>query len=274
MGPRFFPSLPLYFITALFLFTPSLCAGDDPLFTNCSRPFNCGIFKNLSFPFWGDTRPLYCGQQGYKLSCNGIDTYPGISINSPEFILLGIDQLAQPQMMTLSRTLPCPTTLNYSLFSPDKTVVNMTLFSSCSESNLSRVRIEPSRRINCTTNGESGASKFSLFLRDNETNLVSCQEKVVGPVPNEALDEFNSGTLNLSGTLMRNFNVQGLTDNDFCERCLRSGGRCGSNRNSPESFACYCRDRRYDIECGGNAMHCTIIFFSITVLILFKLLVN
>ncbi|GKV23588.1 hypothetical protein SLEP1_g33297 [Rubroshorea leprosula] len=262
MGPRFFSSPPLYFITALFLIIPSLCAGDDPFFTDCSRPFNCGILKNLSFPFWGDTRPQYCGQQRYLLICNGMGSYPGIFINWREFILLGIDQLARPQMMTLSRTLPCPTTLDYGLFSPAKTVVNMTLFSSCSESNLSRVRIETSRRINCTTDGESGASKFSLFLRDNETNLVSCQEKVEVPVPKEALAEFTSGTLNLSGTLMRQFNVQDLKDNDFCERCLRSGGRCGSNRISPESFACYCRDRPYNIECGGKcyALHNNLLF--------------
>ncbi|GLT68991.1 hypothetical protein SLA2020_411780 [Shorea laevis] len=264
-------SLSLYSIFIILAFIPSLDAKDDAGFTECSQPFNCGSFKNLSFPFWGDNRPRYCGQIGYELRCNENVQHPVLEISGRDFFVIGINQSGKPRMMTLSRRHPCPTPipiptpapLNNTLFIPLTATENMTLFSNCSKPGLSRKRINTS----CAADGKPG--NVSFFLRDKKTNLVDCRERVEVSVPKEALDEFKSGRLNLSGTLMRPFNVQYIHYDAFCEKCLRSGGRCGSNRAASLSFACYCRGRPYDVECGGKGMYCTIIFISITVLSLY-----
>ncbi|GKV43263.1 hypothetical protein SLEP1_g50577 [Rubroshorea leprosula] len=61
-------------------------------------------------------------------------------------------------MMTLSRMDSgidsCPTALNYYLFRPAKTVVNVTLLRYCPESDPSWERIEASHKIRCTVDGE------------------------------------------------------------------------------------------------------------------------
>ena len=64
--------LALSSLISLFFFStilpPSYCI-DDERFVDCSRPFDCGRIKNISYPFWGGNRPEYCGIQGVELRC-------------------------------------------------------------------------------------------------------------------------------------------------------------------------------------------------------------
>ncbi|GLT63480.1 hypothetical protein SLA2020_360430 [Shorea laevis] len=254
-------SLSLYSIFIILAFIPSSDAEQDAGFTECSQPFNCGSFKSLCYPFWGDNRPQYCGHSGYKLRCNENAQHPVMEIDGRDFFVIGINQFGKPRMMTLSRIHPCPipipfishtpTPLNYAQFNILTATENMTLFSNCFNSSLSRKRINTSHTIPCAADGKPGS--ISFFLRDNETHLVNCTEKVEVPVSKEALDEFNSGQLDLSGTLLRPFNVQYLAYDSYCEKCSRSGGSCGSSRTFPSTFACNCPDGPYDVECRGKA---------------------
>ncbi|GKV51857.1 hypothetical protein SLEP1_g58480 [Rubroshorea leprosula] len=173
-----------------------------------------------------------------------------MKINGRDFFVIGLNQSGKPRMMTLSRRHPCPTPipipthipipLNNTQFILLTATENMTLFSNCSKSGLSRKRINTSHTISCAADGKPGNAVF--FLRDNKTSLAECGERVEAPAPKEALDEFKSGRLNLSGALMRPFNVQYLAYDGFCDQCLRSGGRCGTNRTFPRLFACNCPD--------------------------------
>lgn len=43
-------------------------------YTACSQPFKCGGFHNISYPFWGDPLPSYCGIPEFKLVCQ--DGFP------------------------------------------------------------------------------------------------------------------------------------------------------------------------------------------------------
>ncbi|GKV23573.1 hypothetical protein SLEP1_g33282 [Rubroshorea leprosula] len=186
--------LSLYSIFIILAFIPSLDAEDDAGFTECSQPFNCGSFKNLSYPFWGDRRPQYCGEDGYKLRCNENVQHPVMEINGLDFFVIGINQSGTPPMMTLSRRHPCPTPipipthipipLNYTLFILLTATDSITLLSNCSKSGLSRKAMNTS----CAADGKPG--NVSFFLRDNKTKLLDCREKVEVPVPKEALDEF------------------------------------------------------------------------------------
>ncbi|GKV52544.1 hypothetical protein SLEP1_g59121 [Rubroshorea leprosula] len=253
-------SLSLYSIFIILAFITSLDAEDEAGFTECSQPFNCGTFKNLSYPFWGDNRPKHCGHSDYRLRCKENIQHPVMEINGQDFFVIEINQSGKPRMITLSRVHPCPTSipipiptptptpLNYPPFILLTATENMTLFSNCSKSALSRKMTNTSHTIPCPADGKP--RNVSFIVRANKTRLVGCREKVEVQVPKEALDEFNSGHLDLSGTLLRPFNVQYSAYDDYCYKCLRSGGSCGSNRASSFVFACYCRDRPYDVECA------------------------
>ncbi|GLT42151.1 hypothetical protein SLA2020_161700 [Shorea laevis] len=251
-------SLSLYSIFVILAFIPSLDAEDEAGFTECSQPFNCGSFKSLYYPFWGDNRPQHCGHSDYRLRCRENIQHPVMEINGQDFFVIEINQSGKPRMITLSRVHPCPTSipiptptpLNYPPFTLLTATENMTLFSNCSKSALSRKMTNTSHTIPCAANGKLG--NVSFFLTDNKTKHVDCREEVEVQVPKEALDELNSGHLDLNGTLLRQFNVQYRAYDDYCNKCLRSGGRCGSSRASSVAFACYCRDRPYDVECGGK----------------------
>ncbi|GKV23580.1 hypothetical protein SLEP1_g33291 [Rubroshorea leprosula] len=248
MGVRFFS------IFILLAITPSLYAQeDDAQFTECTPPFTCGGFDNLSYPFWSDDRPQYCGEEGFKLRCNETDRHPVIEVNGEEFQVLRISQSAQLQM-TISRidsgNGSCPTSWDYSLFHPAETVVNMTLVGSCSKLPRLRGSNNASQRIQCTSGGKP---TFYLFLGENETNPTDCGNIVEVPVQKKGLDEFNSGTVGLSELLRTEFDVEYLANGDYCSKCFMSGGSCGSNStSSSQRFVCFCPDEPYDFKCGNS----------------------
>lgn len=56
-------------ITIILNQIPTSCADDDVQYLKCGSPFHCANLKNLSYPFWGFSRPLYCGHPAFKLQC-------------------------------------------------------------------------------------------------------------------------------------------------------------------------------------------------------------
>jgi hypothetical protein len=77
----------LFFLTIL---PPSYCVGDKQPFVVCNRPYNCGSLINIPYPFWGDSRPEYCGQHEYNLSCQN-NEYPVLRFEELEFRVLKIN---------------------------------------------------------------------------------------------------------------------------------------------------------------------------------------
>ena len=83
----------------LAILPPSYCT-DDVHFVECSRPYECGRIKNVSYPFWGGDRPENCGRQGFKLECNYYE-YTTIKFEELEFLVLNINQ--SRNNMTIAR---------------------------------------------------------------------------------------------------------------------------------------------------------------------------
>ena len=127
-------------ITLFFFLTilpPSYC--DDERFVECSYPFDCGMIKNISYPFLSDNRPAYCGREGFMLLCYG-DQYPIIMFGNLGFHVLNINK--SHHIMTIKRLdlgdNPCPLTFvinttldfyNFDYYPPND--INMTLFYGC-----------------------------------------------------------------------------------------------------------------------------------------------
>ncbi|KAH7528716.1 hypothetical protein FEM48_Zijuj05G0101800 [Ziziphus jujuba var. spinosa] len=120
---------------SIFTFIPvSYCKDNGHQFNECSRLYECGNLTNISYPFWGDNRPEFCGLPGFKLECKD-NQNAFIQINYLDFRVLRINQLNN--IMTIARldlwSIPCSpklinTSLNYSLFNYSPTVQNLTLF--------------------------------------------------------------------------------------------------------------------------------------------------
>lgn len=104
----------------------------------CSCPFECGSIKNISFPFWGGNRPVYCGHEGFELECHN-SQYFVIKFEALEFRVPNINQ--SRHIRTIARSdlwdSPCPqkffnTTLVFTIFDYyASTLRNLTMFYDC-----------------------------------------------------------------------------------------------------------------------------------------------
>ncbi|XP_062158442.1 LEAF RUST 10 DISEASE-RESISTANCE LOCUS RECEPTOR-LIKE PROTEIN KINASE-like 2.8 [Alnus glutinosa] len=105
----------------------------------CNRPYNCGSLINIPYPFWGDSRPEYCGQHGYNLNCRN-NEYPVLRFEALEFRVLNIN--TSTRTFTIARSDICEgpcallpefhnTTLNSALFDYASTVQDITLLYDC-----------------------------------------------------------------------------------------------------------------------------------------------
>ncbi|XVF09558.1 hypothetical protein REPUB_Repub07fG0104400 [Reevesia pubescens] len=226
----------------LLIFSQVSYADDDIQFISCP-PFDCGNHKNISYPFWTDhlDRPAYCGygSEAYKLKCTQSQP-PVITISSQEFQLMHLNQ--SRGLMTIQRvglnTCPEEILIN-NAFNYSETAQNITLFYGC------RSRGLANHNFTCE---KEGSEKSAVFFKIGE-NECRGAENVEIPVGNKAFDELMRGTADLNGTLFQPFDMKYFAYEVYCRQCKDSYGRCGSEKDSPTTFACYCRDRPHLLKC-------------------------
>jgi hypothetical protein len=224
-------------------------------------PINCGRrLNNITYPFWGDSRPEFCGQHGYNLSCHN-NEYPVLRFEALEFRVLNIS--TANRTFTIARSDlwvgPCPptpkfqnTTFNYSLFDYASTVQNITLLYDCPP----QVSILAApNRFNCSQSGVCDG-KINTYIVDDEHPLGNlqqlvreCKHNIKVPILRSsarALLEDHQGRtpeVVLQQAMNQGFDVE-YSEHvlaSSCTPCGESGGVCGSNATQP--FVCYCRDQ-------------------------------
>ncbi|XWS60926.1 hypothetical protein CRYUN_Cryun07bG0080400 [Craigia yunnanensis] len=213
-------------------------ANDDIHFSSCS-PFDCGNLENISYPFWTDylDRPAYCGfgYEEYKLKCTQ-NTPPVMTISSQEFQLVHLNQ--SRGLITIQRvefgknTCPEEILIN-NIFNYSDTAENITLFYNCQSGDHS---------FTCKKEGSEG---FTMFFKNDGDKCGA--EKVEIPVGSKALDELKRGITALNETLVQPFDMKYFAYDEYCRQCKDSGGRCGSNKDLPAAFVCYCPDRPHQL---------------------------
>ncbi|OVA04959.1 hypothetical protein BVC80_1211g19 [Macleaya cordata] len=217
--------------------------------SNCSvLNFTCGdLIKNISYPFWGNLRPPYCGMPGYKLDCldGGITE---IEIVSEKYRVLGIDQ--GNKIMTITRNDflgeddACladgfdTITPNFTLFNypPDKLTLNYGCPAFPGSNTFPN-------KFNCETNETSNTDAYywSGILAsagiNSPPNSVRCWKSIEVPVTVTALRRLSNdpSTTTLSSVLRAGFDV-GYSDAG-CHDCMKNGGEC---RYSSASLTCFC----------------------------------
>ena len=236
--------LALSSLISLFFFStilpPSYCI-DDERFVDCSRPFDCGRIKNISYPFLRDNRPEFCGFPQFKLTCRD-NEYPIISFEELEFRVLNINQ--SHYIMTIARldlwNIPClpplkfvDTTLDFNNFDYQPTDQNLTLFYGCRSG----------------VSGLDGANYFLCGLNNTAIYFVNesfthelfgkCDGHIRVPVLGTAL---KNESLGLQNVLNQGFDVDYHNSWSItCLGCKASGGTCGFNSSS-DPFVCLCGD--------------------------------
>ncbi|XP_050256645.1 LEAF RUST 10 DISEASE-RESISTANCE LOCUS RECEPTOR-LIKE PROTEIN KINASE-like 2.4 [Quercus robur] len=257
MEAHHLPLSSLITLSFLAILPPSYCT-DDARFVECSRPYECGRIKNVSYPFWGGDRPEYCGRQGFKLECNYYE-YTIIKFEELEFLVLNINE--SQNNMTIARWDLwhgfCPqtyldTVFNYSIFDYASTVQNITLFYHCPPQVNTLISVQ--NRFTCPW---KGGNNNAYFVNESSAKiqipgLEQCREKIRVPILRNAIDESAGVIPALQEALNRGFDVDYNPLHDTaCSGCEHSGGHCGSNVT--HQFVCFCPDGERSYSCPGPA---------------------
>ncbi|KAF7819903.1 LEAF RUST 10 DISEASE-RESISTANCE LOCUS RECEPTOR-LIKE PROTEIN KINASE-like 1.2 [Senna tora] len=244
-------------------FAENRCNKDDQ-FSSCN-PISCGNITNISYPFWTNSQPHYCGHPKFMLDCQQDKNLTIININSGDFRVVGLNLTAR--ILTISRMdlwgTMCPQdytniTLDYAFFNYTLTNENTTLLYDCDPdpySNLTSLNVSSNPvRFNCSINGIPRDSYFMLSTEWVNVSVLGCKIGIVVPILEVAFMSYIKEALDPSYVIEQGFEVTWDVDEGNCENCRNSGGRCGyNNGSSTEGFICLCPNKQsYDDDgtCG------------------------
>ena len=242
------PSLGLFLLLVLVLFDFPVSLGNpDELYkyNTCSKEFNCGNIKGVSYPFWGFDRPLGCGHLDLQLNCHdGIAT---IEIKGVNYRVLSFNKDAQTLRIArqdylkgICSPLLVNTTLDPKLFDHTAAHQYVTFFYGCPSPAIS---VMP-QKFSCSIAGipledgyyiagpqpqGPGACNVSVFVPVLVTSLV------------EEIVSLNLDQL-IEGVIGKGFEVRLNVDSRACSECLESKGVCGYDLGLNQT-TCYCKDQ-------------------------------
>ncbi|KAI7739377.1 hypothetical protein M8C21_010720 [Ambrosia artemisiifolia] len=250
MKPRLGPGPAIIAITvvlATVIHLPVLQCQDTRLYDTCGQPAQCGD-KNFEYPFWGLGRPENCGHPGFQLTCQS--DVPVIVLGTVNYRVLDIE--SSTHTITVARddllSSICPQSLHNTTY--DSTLFNgnnfgqdnVSLYYRCSENTV--ITVDNGYRFPCDVNQSQSLSntffvRTSLMKTTDRGVLAICTTYITVPVDRSFANM--SSESDLRSALQAGFKLQWTANNDDCDGCIRSNGRCGSNPNStsPELFACY-----------------------------------
>uniref|UniRef100_A0A2K1XHY1 Wall-associated receptor kinase galacturonan-binding domain-containing protein n=1 Tax=Populus trichocarpa TaxID=3694 RepID=A0A2K1XHY1_POPTR len=172
--------------SVLIILVSTSYGDDDKDYTDCDKPFSCGLLPELSYPFWGGDRPEVCGHKGFKLKCEE-GQLPIIASDTLEFRLLNLKQssrLMALQLVNFEEYI-CPTQIRTNsssgsdihIFGYDLSLQNLNLLYNCSMSSSTVNRIS-------FCNGYTGSSFYGNDdILANSSGLDSFGELLVGDRP-------------------------------------------------------------------------------------------
>ncbi|KAF5201556.1 Pr5-like receptor kinase, partial [Thalictrum thalictroides] len=239
---------------------------DDPKYVSCATAFDCGKVKNITYPFWGNGRPEYCGHRDFELKCQEESVY--IEIQSQNYTVSAIDEVKRTLSVFPAKndyTNICPSqffniSIHFDLFHiSTPSTQTLTLFYSCPS-----IQQLFNNRFDCSINGNKSNNYF--LVNDNmgvisgaPPDISRCQFIVeVHVLQTNLVDKFSSYSgyeanptqtaVTLEELLAYGFEVGYVMDITVCNECENSGGRCGYELHSVQP-TCYCYDGQYPKSC-------------------------
>ncbi|KAF9667581.1 hypothetical protein SADUNF_Sadunf15G0038300 [Salix dunnii] len=250
----------VFFVLIILVSTSYGDDSDDKDYTDCNKPFNCGLLPQLSYPFWGGDRPEVCGHEGFKLKCAD-GQLPILAGDALEFRLSSLNQSSRWMTLRLEKSQQyiCPTQIpansssgrDNPIFGYDLSLQNLNLLYNCAVSNS---EVLPESRISFC-NGYNGTSFYGnddiLGKSSGMLDVDQCSMRIRIPIA-KSFDQLVGDRQDLEKVLGDEFNVSYKYDQgpSICEGCMASKGICGSNMTHPDKeFMCLCRDQPYALVC-------------------------
>ena len=260
MHPHLFPTiaLSLMIITITLIHCPTSLCAEDEQYNNCNTAFQCGDFKNLSYPFWGSDRAEYCGHPSFWLDCS--NNFPLINITYMNYRVLEINN--SPPTLKVARTdywnTTCPptlvnTTIDSNLFSYTPST-NLTLYYDCPTPPIPIPQLMATYgQFYCSINNTNFTNYYAKDIRITPTSTISsigvCGYSVDVPILLSAGLTYTTEdavTAAIDGGFMLGWDA----NNTQCDRCLGAGGLCGSDPTT-KAFACHCINGTFTSGCSG-----------------------
>ncbi|KAL8257225.1 hypothetical protein R6Q59_029266 [Mikania micrantha] len=244
-------------LTTIFQF-PALRSQETRPYDTCNLPIRCGNVE-FGYPFWGLNRPDYCGHPSFQLTCESND--PMLVLDSVPYRILDIE--SSSYTITVARndlwSNLCPqflhnTTYNSTLFNGNFDQENVYLFYGCQDivPGASGAPVAADYRFTCTVNDTQIDNYFYRpggFFPDIGNLLVECNNSISVPVNRSSVPLTVS---DLRPALRDGFKLQWMVNNNVCDHCVQSNGRCGSNSTSPDGFACFCANGYFSRTCNNT----------------------
>ncbi|KAK7271230.1 hypothetical protein RJT34_26957 [Clitoria ternatea] len=265
--PSFFTTI----ATIIILFVVpqySHCKQVDHKYNVCSSTqFNCGQVSNISYPFWGNNRPYYCGGgDQFRFSCD-TRTTTSIQISSQNFRVLNVNTSSETiTLQTQFANDVCSdvvtnTTLTHSIFQYTQNVYNISIFYDCpSGVFVGGNNFTCQNRTDYSRVYQKGSNEVNVFyMGENKTVFQHLQDCRLGiKVPalrrvNETVDP-NGGIDVLTRALNDGFEVNYVNANvQQCKLCEESGGTCGRD-DIADQFSCYCPYGFQALQCSEGML--------------------
>jgi len=249
--------------SVLIILVSTSYGDDDKDYTDCEKPFNCGLLPELSYPLWGGDRPEVCGHKGFKLKCEE-GQLPIIASDTLAFRLLNLKQSSMLMALQLVNfeDYICPTQIRTNsssgsdihIFGYDMSLQNLNLLYNCSIS--SSAAFSKNRISFC--NGYTESSFYGnddILANRSGLDVMQCSMRIRIPIAKSFGELLVGDRPELEEVLGERFNVSYEYDQgpSICEGCMASRGICGTNMTHPDKeFMCLCRDQPYAFVCQGK----------------------
>ncbi|KAL8257215.1 hypothetical protein R6Q59_029256 [Mikania micrantha] len=246
MKPGHDPSPTLFAITvalAIVIHFPLHTSQETQPYDTCGQSVRCGNIE-FQYPFWGLNRPDYCGHPAFKLNCQS--NVPELVLESVNHRVLDID--SSTHAITLARndlwSGICPKYIHETGYDPTLFDRNnygqemVSLHYGCDDN--ASIPLAANYRFSCDVNQTQSDGYFyrTSFIDPNIAAFVEqCNNNITVPVDGSFANITSESELR--SALQAGFKLKWMANNDDCDRCVRSNGRCGSKSTSPELFACY-----------------------------------
>ncbi|XP_043694640.1 LEAF RUST 10 DISEASE-RESISTANCE LOCUS RECEPTOR-LIKE PROTEIN KINASE-like 2.7 [Telopea speciosissima] len=280
--PQFF--FVIYLVFLIIIVPISVCWGEEDGYSDCKGTFDCGDIKGVGYPFWGSSRPEYCGVPGMELKCSTDTNSATIEMNRTTYRVLSIDSWSARTLriarMDFSNGI-CGqqqnTTIDFNLFNYTNNDVNLTLFYGCSSSYVPFGTATPS--IVTCNNGygvPTGAVYFNITRGGVGSDPIeTCQTSVVVTVlgtTEPGLGTSASGPT-ITDAINQGFEVEWTADViNSCVTCRGSGGSCGYNWTSYQPI-CFHQSSKFSLlyhKVAINFVSVAMKYVNISVILLGK----
>lgn len=242
---------PLHFLPLFFFLvgnSQTLNSNSSDQFTICKNShFKCGSIEGITYPFWGENVPSFCGHSTFKIRCIG-SFLPLFKIGNYSFQLLHINQANYTLAISLA-------------FFPDSTCYPRENFNDIINSNhlfhftasdrnlilAYECPVVPSMRnynFTCQLLSTGGSPNYyadeSTWEREKQ-HLKKCKAFSTIPVYQYSLNDLITGSKTVSETVSQGFQLRYSIHREVCDYCKKTGGICGSDL-ATNNFLCLQRN--------------------------------